>query len=125
MRKLLFFTILCLFQFSTLFAQQTYPGSALWELSNPTAGGTGFVASTTGQVNAADQQLTGMEINQYTGPEESQRLRIEGNEWPANSHLPLYFIGIPQLSHNFTISNDLSINVREKSSLLPGNGCFW
>jgi len=70
---------------SFIFAQdELYPASALWELTNPGAGGTGLVPSTIGQVNASDEQFFRTEINQYTGPEESQRVRIEGNSWPAN-----------------------------------------
>ncbi len=84
MRKLLVLAFLCLAHVSCTLAQDTFPGSALWELSNPATGGTGFTPSTTGQVHAADEFLKNMEINQYTGPEETQRLRIAGNAWPAN-----------------------------------------
>lgn len=84
MKIICLLVFLSLAQFSTILAQETYPGSALWELSNPATGGTGLVPSTTGQVHAADEFLSNMEISQYTGPEESQRIRITGNAWPAN-----------------------------------------
>jgi len=38
---------------------------------------------------------------------------------PANSYLPLYFMGIPQLSHNFTILNELSSRLRTRVACLP------
>jgi len=84
MKQLFFTAFLSLICFSAILAQETYPGSALWELTNPGAGGTGLVASTTGQVNAADEFLNNMEINQYTGPNNSQRVLIAGNQWPAH-----------------------------------------
>ncbi len=62
----------------------TYPASASWALTNPGNGGTGQTASTTGQVNAVDELLNNMAINQYSGPNSSQRLRISNNGWPAN-----------------------------------------
>lgn len=70
--------------FNNAFAQEAAPAAAIWPLTNPGAGGTEFSATTSGQLNAADERLNNMEINGYTGPNESQRLRIEGNEWPAN-----------------------------------------
>ena len=59
------------------------PVSATWELTDPNADGTGLSVSTAGQLNAVDENLHNMEINHYTGPDESQRVRIAGNEWPA------------------------------------------
>lgn len=84
MKKILLIVSFSLFLVSFIHAQETYPASALWELSNPANGGTGGVPSTSGQVNAADELLNNMEINQYTGPENTQRTRIAGNQWPAN-----------------------------------------
>ncbi len=40
-----------------------------------------------------------------------------GKECPANSHRPLYFIGIPQLSHSFTMSKALANWARKISRL--------
>jgi pectin methylesterase-like acyl-CoA thioesterase len=75
--------IACCF-FNEVFAQEVSPAAANWPLTNPTAGGTEFSPITSGQLNAADEHLNKMEINGYTGPNQSQRLRIEGGEWPAN-----------------------------------------
>ena len=75
--------IACCF-FNELLAQETTPAAAIWPLTNPGAGGTEFSPTTSGQLSAADEYLNNMEINGYTGPNESQRLRIEGNAWPAN-----------------------------------------
>lgn len=61
----------------------TYPASATWELTDPKTGGTGFTPAVAGQVIAQDEFFNNTEINQYTGPENSQRIRIAGNEWPA------------------------------------------
>jgi pectin methylesterase-like acyl-CoA thioesterase len=85
MMRILLTTCIIIFQISILLAQtELYPAAALWELTNPDQGGTGLVPSTVGQVNGTDEFLNNMEINQYTGPDNSQRLRIEGNSWPAN-----------------------------------------
>ncbi len=58
--------------------------SALWQLTDPNSGGTGLSPSTAGGVKAEDEFLNNVEINQYTGVNNSQRLRIAGNAWPAN-----------------------------------------
>lgn len=60
-----------------------YPASAVWELSNPVDGGTGLSPVVSGLLEAGEELLVNTEINQYTGPESSQRIRIAGNEWPA------------------------------------------
>ena len=69
---------------SNAWAQEPVPASAHWPLTNPSAGGTGLVSTTSGQLHAYEEHLNQMEINGYTGPNESQRLRIAGNEWPIN-----------------------------------------
>jgi pectinesterase len=58
-------------------------GSATWALTNPAAGGTGLTAATAGNLIAPDEKLVNTEINQYTGYNNSQRVRIKGNSWPA------------------------------------------
>jgi pectin methylesterase-like acyl-CoA thioesterase len=65
-------------------SEVTYPGSAMWELTDPNSGGTGTTASVAGNVEAKDEFLNDMELNQYTGVNNSQRIRIAGNAWPAN-----------------------------------------
>lgn len=74
--------LVSLFCATALFAQS--PASATWPLSDPNRGGTGLNATTAGQIEARQELLHGMEINQYTGPNGSQRARIRGNAWPAN-----------------------------------------
>lgn len=80
---MVFLSVLCGL-LSNLFAQEPIPSAASWPLTNPDAGGTGLSVSTAGPVSAAEEQWNNMEINGYHGPGESQRLRIAGNEWPAN-----------------------------------------
>lgn len=58
--------------------------SATWLLTDPDNGGTGLSVITAGQVNAENELLCNTETNNYSGPNSSQRIRIEGNEWPAN-----------------------------------------
>lgn len=79
-----FFLIICSFGFA-----QLPIGSATWELTNPENGGTGYSASTVGYVGAGDEIFNNTSVNQYTGPEESQRVRISSNEWPANQTSPI------------------------------------
>ena len=60
--------------------------SAIWPLSNPSTGGTGFSPNVSGLIDAANELLKGTEINQYTGFNNSQRIRMAGtnNTWAAN-----------------------------------------
>ena len=60
------------------------PASAHWELTDPGTGGTGFTVATEGQVNAINETFSNTEAPNYTGPGNSQRIRITGNSWPAN-----------------------------------------
>lgn len=57
---------------------------AYWALSDPATGGTGLSSTAAGPIVACQEQLVNTEINQYTGPGGSQRVRIKGNAWPAN-----------------------------------------
>ncbi len=61
---------------------QAVPATALWALTNPTAGGTGFTVATNGQVIAPEEKFVNTEVNNYTGYNNSQRIRIKGNSWP-------------------------------------------
>ncbi|MEX0719515.1 MAG: pectinesterase family protein [Balneolaceae bacterium] len=73
--------------FVLIFSSQAYSqhlSSANWPLTDPDDGGTGLTAVTEGQIVADDELLNNTEINHYSGPNSSQRVRIEGNEWPAN-----------------------------------------
>lgn len=60
-----------------------YPASSVWALTDPDAGGTGRTVATSGPMTAEEEMLHNTEINQYTGPDQSQRVRIAGNAWPA------------------------------------------
>ncbi len=61
------------------------PSSATWPLSDPTvSGGTGMSPVIVGGIKADDEMLMNTVINQYTGPNGSQRIRISDNSWPAN-----------------------------------------
>ncbi len=88
----------------------TYPAAATWELSNPGAGGTGLTVATAGQMEGAEEYLNYMEINQYTGPSNSQRLRIKGNAWPANQITQIdtvfvQFAASPKPGFNLTVTS--------------------
>lgn len=95
------------------FSQQS--ASAHWPLTNPDDGGTGLSSILSGQVEAPGQHLNNMEINQYTGPNNSQRVRIEGNEWPANQtteieDVYLQFEVSPVFGNIFNV-NQISLNI--------------
>lgn len=84
--------------------------SVNWPLTDPGAGGTELSPITAGPLNAADERLQNMEINQYSGPNNSQRLRIEGNEWPANQTTEIEgtfveFAVSPQTGSKFNIQS--------------------
>lgn len=57
-----------------------------WPLTDPSNGGTGLTSSSTGQFVGSDLRLNNMDINRYTGPDSSIRIRMAGtgNTWPAN-----------------------------------------
>ncbi len=88
----------------------TYPASAQWELTNPADGGTGLEPALAGQVDAEDEYLNNMEINQYSGPNFSQRVRIEGNSWPA-----LQTTQIDTVFIQFAVSPKTGFNLRVTS----------
>lgn len=61
-----------------------YSAGAIWPLTDPATGGTGFNAVTQGYINASPITLVGLESTGYTGPQGSPKIRIIGNAWPAN-----------------------------------------
>ena len=69
-----------IFSSSNIFAQNS--ASATWPLSSTSSKS----VITSGAIDAADENLHGTEINQYTGLNGSQRVRLAGtnNTWPAN-----------------------------------------
>jgi pectinesterase len=115
-RYITLFLTLLLFSVITVetYAQQA---SATWALSNPTAGGTGLTAVTSGTVVAVDEKLKGTEINGYTGTGSSQRIRMAGtnNSWAANltakiDTVYVQFAVSPKTGSTFSISN-LSLSI--------------
>ena len=65
------------------FAQTT--ASATWPLTNPASSGTGRLVNVSGNIVADSEDFKNMEINGYTGLNNSQRVRMAGtnNTWPA------------------------------------------
>jgi len=88
-----------------------YPASAHWPLTDPSAGGTGLNGATEGQVTASNEAFFNTEINQYTGAETSQRIRMAntGNTWPANLTYQLDTVYV-QFSVSPKESNRLTID---------------
>ncbi len=80
--NLFYLLTISLFLISNIYAQN--PASAVWPLTDPNTGGTGLSPVISGNISASDETLNNMEINQYSGLNNSQRLRILGNSWPAN-----------------------------------------
>ncbi|MCF8414314.1 MAG: hypothetical protein K9G44_12915, partial [Melioribacteraceae bacterium] len=97
----------------------TYPASATWELTDPNSAGTGLVPSTEGNVKAKNELLHNTEINQYTGANGSQRIRIAGNKWPSNQtekidSVYIQFEVAPKSGFNFYVT-DISLKISAAS----------
>ncbi|MGA9117040.1 MAG: pectinesterase family protein [Bacteroidota bacterium] len=67
------------------------PARARWPLTDPAAGGTGGAVLTEGRIAASPELLRTTEINQYTGYNASQRVRMAGtnNTWPPLQTAPI------------------------------------
>ena len=81
-KNLLLFIAVIAFSLGTSMAQTT-PASATWALTSATA----KTVVTAGQISAPEELLFNTEINGYTGPGSSQRIRKVSNPtntWPAN-----------------------------------------
>jgi len=92
------------------------PSSATWALTSAT----GQTVATSGKVNAADERLNKMNINQYTGYNASQRTRIYTNSWPANqtTQLDTVFVEFavwPKSGAKLTV-NSVSLNIGAHST---------
>jgi len=92
------------------------PSSATWALTSATS----QTVATSGKVNAADQWLNKMNINQYTGYNASQRTRIYTNSWPANQTTQLdtvfaQFAVWPKSGAKLTV-NSVSLNIGAHST---------
>ena len=114
MKKILLLNLLFTLVFATsVFAQNE--ASALWPLTDPGAGGTGLSPVTSGNILPSDETLNNMEINQYTGFNNSQRLRIAGNNWPANqiTQIDTVFVQFSVTAQNGFVLNvdSISLNI--------------
>lgn len=101
---------------------KTYQASAVWPLTNPADGGTGFAVITTGQILAQNEFFKNTEINQYTGPNNSQRIRMAGtnNTWPAGltsqiDSVYVQFSIAPKSGYTLYV-NEISLDMGAKSS---------
>ncbi len=90
------------------------PASATWSCTDPNAGGSGQTVVTSGQVAAQDEALTNMNINQYTGFNGAQRLRIISApgqyNWPAGQMdqidtVYVQFAVSPKTGYNFKVTD--------------------
>jgi pectin methylesterase-like acyl-CoA thioesterase len=72
--------LICFSVIITVNVSAQFPASATWELNATTMTG----VSTSGSVIGVEETFKNMEINQYTGPLATQRVRIVGNAWPAS-----------------------------------------
>lgn len=92
---------------------------AVWELTDPDQGGTGLTASIEGNLIAEQESLINTEINHYSGPDNSQRVRILGNAWPANQtsqidSVYIQFTLSPKTGFNFNV-NSISLGIAAAS----------
>ena len=71
-------------------SDESFPASANWELSDPSNGGTGYSAATSGNITAMDESGgSNTHIRDYSGYDGSQRSQITGGAWPANQSSPI------------------------------------
>ena len=98
------------------------PASAQWPLTDPSAGGTGYDVATEGQVTAPHETFINTEVNNYTGPGTSQRIRMAytGNSWPAGLTYQLDTVyvqfAISPKESNRLIVDSLSLKICAMSS---------
>ncbi len=113
--NLLFVMMLGLFFTANVFAQS--PASAAWPLTDPDTGGTGITPVLAGQIKAGDEIFVNTEINHYSGLNNSQRVRIAGNEWPANQTSQLDSVYI---QFSVTAKTGFAFNINSVSLNLVG-----
>ena len=84
--------------------------TALWELSSTTT----TSVSVTGSIDGQNESFGGMTINNYTGPNSSQRVTTLDGNWPAesvqNDNRYIQFAVSPSAGFNFTVTN-VSMNL--------------
>ena len=95
--------IILLLIISTFSQAQT--ATALWELSSSTT----TSVSVTGSIYGHNESFVGMSINNYTGPNSSQRITTLDGNWPAesqqNDNRYVQFAVSPSAGFNFTVNN--------------------
>ena len=96
-----------------------YSASATWPLTDPDNGGTGLSAVIAGQVAPKDEYLNNMIINHYSGPNNSQRMKISDGKWPANQTTQLdtvfvQFAVSPKTGFKFNVKS-ISFNMAAAS----------
>jgi pectinesterase len=102
-----------------LYAQQV---TAVWSLTNPSLGGTGYSVITSGPIVGFNEFFMNTEVNQYTGPNSSQRIRMAGtnNTWPPNltnqiDTVWVQFAVTPQTSYKLLVDS-VSLGIAAASS---------
>jgi len=102
-----------------IYAQQV---NASWPLTDPSVGGTGYSVITSGPVVGFDEFFMNTEVNQYAGPNNSQRIRMAGtnNTWPPNltnqiDTVWVQFAITPQMSFNLLVDS-ISLGIAAASS---------
>ena len=100
--------IILLLIISTFSQAQT--ATALWELSMTT----NTTVAVNGDVGGQNESFGGMTINNYTGPNSSQRVTTLDGNWPAesvqNDNRYIQFAVSPSAGFNFTVTN-VSMNL--------------
>ncbi|NUN70718.1 MAG: T9SS type A sorting domain-containing protein [Bacteroidetes bacterium] len=106
------FVLLLLLLLSRLTAQDT--ASVVWPLTAATT----IAPSTAGYVLAQSELFRNTEVNQYTGFNASQRIRITGNAWPLNQTTQIETVFV-----QFTVrpKAGVSLNVSWVKLYLAGN----
>ena len=101
--KIIVFTLTLILLIVINIKSQT--ASALWELSSTST----ISVSITGHVLGQAESFSGMTINNYTGPNSSQRVTTLDGNWPAesqqNSSRYIQFAVSPAAGYNFTVNN--------------------
>lgn len=96
-----------------LSAQDT--ASVLWPLSVSTT----TASVTSGQVSGDAERFKNTEVNQYTGYNASQRVRIVGNAWPLNQTTMIDTVYVQFAARP---KNGVALSVSQVKVFLAGNG---
>ncbi|MFZ4621634.1 MAG: pectinesterase family protein [Bacteroidota bacterium] len=113
MKIIFVFLSAIIFLCGMLFAQDT--ASVLWPLSVTTT----TSSVTSGQVSGDAELFKNTEVNQYTGYNASQRVRIVGNAWPLNQTTIIDTVYVQFAARP---KNGVALNVSGVKLYLAGNG---